>query len=79
MVCNAPAASLKRRILNSDQRILVVATLNLLVEREWHLLAIVAVAADATARDRLPLPPTASYQHVAGGMVPPMAEVRPVV
>ncbi len=57
----------------------MVATLNLLVERERHPLTVVAVAADATVRDRLPLPPTAHCQHVAGGMVPSTAKGRPIV
>ncbi len=60
---------------------MVVATLNLLVERERHPLTIVivAVAADATTHDHPPIPPTAHCQHVAGGMVPPTAKGRPIV
>ncbi len=77
--CTCCINPLKQRSLDAHRHILVVATLNLFVERERHLLAVVAVAADITARDCPPLPPTVHSQHVAGGMVPPMAKGRLIV
>ncbi len=61
------------------QMYLVVATLNLLIERERHPLTVVAATANATAHNHPPLPPTLRCQHVAGGMVLPTAEGRPIV
>ena len=37
------------------------------------------MGADATALDRLPLPPTACRQNVAGGMVAPAAKDGPII
>jgi hypothetical protein len=71
--------SLNRCSLEANRRILVVATLNLLIERERHPLTIVAVVANTSVRDPPPLPPTVRCQHVAGEMVPPMAKGSPIV
>ncbi len=65
--------------LDTKRHILVVAALNLPVERERHPLTVVEVAADATTSDCPPIPPTAHCQHVAGGMVLPTAKGRPIV
>ncbi len=77
--CTCCMDPLKQCSLDAHRHILVVAALNLLVEREWHPLTVVAVATINTTRDCPPLHLTAHCQHVAGGMVPPTAEGRPMV
>ena len=68
-----------QRTLNAYQCILVIAALNLLVEREQHPLAVVTVATDAAVLNHPPLSPTVRCQHVAPSMVPLTTKGGPIV
>jgi hypothetical protein len=76
--CTCCVDPLKQRSLNAHRHMLVVSSLYLLIEREWHPLTVVVVTANATKRDHPPLRLTVRCQHVAGGMVPPTAKGRPI-